>query len=45
MAAWPPSNHELMLLTAVLGCGLLAGLFPAWRAYRCSVADGMTLRI
>ena len=45
IAAWPPSNHELMLLTAVLGCGLLAGLFPAWRAYRCSVADGMTLRI
>lgn len=45
IAGWPPSNHELMLLTAVLGCGLLAGLFPAWRAYRCSVADGMTLRI
>jgi putative ABC transport system permease protein len=45
IAAWPPSSHEMMLLAAVLGCGLLAGLFPAWRAYRYSVADGMTLRI
>ena len=45
IAGWPPSSHELMLLAAVLGCGLLAGLFPAWRAYRYSVADGMTIRI
>jgi putative ABC transport system permease protein len=35
----------LLLQAAVLGCGLLAGLFPAWRAYRYSVADGMTIRI
>ena len=45
IAGWPPSSHELILLAAVLGCGLLAGLFPAWRAYRYSVADGMTIRI
>jgi putative ABC transport system permease protein len=45
IAGWPPSNHELTLLAAVLGCGLLAGVFPAWRAYRYSVADGMTIRI
>lgn len=45
IADWPPSSHEWVLLAAVLGCGLLAGLFPAWRAYRYSVADGMTLRI
>lgn len=45
IAGWPPSNYEWMLLMAVLGCGLLAGLFPAWRAYRYSLADGMTLRI
>ena len=45
IAGWPPSSHELILLAAVLGCGFLAGLFPAWRAYRYSVADGMTIRI
>lgn len=45
IAGWPPSPHELILLAAVLGGGLLAGLVPAWRAYRYSLADGMTLRI
>ncbi|MFZ1643792.1 MAG: ABC transporter permease [Candidatus Contendobacter sp.] len=45
IAGWPPSSHELILLATVLGCGFLAGLFPAWRAYRYSVADGMTIRI
>lgn len=45
IAGWPPSAHELSLLAAVLACGLGAGLFPAWRAYRYSVADGMTIRI
>jgi putative ABC transport system permease protein len=45
IAAWPPSGHELALLAGVLGCGASAGVFPAWRAYRYSVADGMTIRI
>ncbi len=45
IAGWPPSSHELILLASVLGCGLVAGLFPAWRAYRYSLADGMTIRI
>ena len=45
IAGWPPSPHELILLAAVIGGGLLAGLIPAWRAYRYSLADGMTLRI
>ena len=45
IAGWPPSPHEFILLAAVLGGGLLAGLVPAWRAYRYSLADGMTLRI
>ncbi|MFO7640748.1 MAG: ABC transporter permease [Candidatus Competibacteraceae bacterium] len=45
IAGWPPSSHELILLASVLGCGLVAGLFPAWRAYRYSLADGMTVRI
>jgi putative ABC transport system permease protein len=34
-----------MLLVAVLGCGFVAGIIPAWRAYRYSVADGMTIRM
>lgn len=45
IAGWPPSPRELILLAAVLGGGLLAGLIPAWRAYRYSLADGMTLRV
>lgn len=45
IAVWPPSPHEFILLATVLGGGLLAGLVPAWRAYRYSLADGMTLRI
>lgn len=45
VAAWPLSSYELILLAAVLGCGLLAGVFPAWRAYRYSVVDGMTIRL
>ena len=39
------SLHECVLLAAVLGAGLLASLFPAWRAYRLSLADGMTVRV
>jgi putative ABC transport system permease protein len=41
----PPSLQEWVLLAAVVGAGLLASLFPAWRAYRLSLADGMTVRI
>jgi putative ABC transport system permease protein len=41
----PPSIHEWVLLSAVVGAGLLASVFPAWRAYRLSLADGMTVRV
>jgi len=41
----PPSRHECTLLAAVVGAGLLASVFPAWRAYRLSLADGMTVRV
>jgi len=34
-----------VLLSAVVGAGLLASVFPAWRAYRLSLADGMTVRV
>jgi putative ABC transport system permease protein len=40
-----PSAFEWALLGAVLAAGLLASLVPALRAYRYSLADGMTIRI
>jgi putative ABC transport system permease protein len=39
-----PSMDELAALMAVAAAGVLAGLLPAWRAYRLSLADGMTVR-
>jgi putative ABC transport system permease protein len=39
------SASELRLLAGVIGVGLLASLLPAWRAYRLSLADGLTPRI
>ncbi len=41
----PPSARELLTLGAIVAAGFLAGLVPALRAYRLSVADGMTVRI
>ncbi len=41
----PPTVHELVLLAAAICAGLLVGLVPAYRAYRYSLADGMTIRI
>lgn len=40
----PLSQIELGMLAAIIGGGILAGLLPAWRAYRLSLADGMTVR-
>ncbi|TVQ84993.1 MAG: ABC transporter permease [Chromatiaceae bacterium] len=39
------SAQEWRLLTAVLAAGLLVGFIPAWRAYRMSLADGLSLRV
>jgi putative ABC transport system permease protein len=39
-----PKPAELVTLAAVALAGCLAGLLPAWRAYRLSLADGMTVR-
>lgn len=39
------SAAEWALLGAVLGASLLASLVPGWRAYRYSLADGMTIRV
>lgn len=40
----PPDGNEIRALAAILLAGLLSGLVPAWRAYRQSLSDGMTLR-
>jgi putative ABC transport system permease protein len=37
--------HELTLLAAAIAAGVVVGLIPAYRAYRYSLADGMTIRI
>lgn len=38
------TGRELAGIAAVLGGGALVGLFPAIRAYRMSLADGMSIR-
>jgi len=40
----PPGGHELIAIAVIIVAGCLAGLLPAWRAYRLSLADGMTVR-
>ena len=41
----PPSATEWTLLGAVLLASVVAGLWPAIRAYRYSLHDGMTVRV
>ena len=40
-----PSRYEWTLLGAILGAALLMGALPAWRAYRQSLADGLSIRL
>jgi putative ABC transport system permease protein len=40
----PLGGREWAMLGAVVAAGFLAGLLPALRAYRLSLADGMTVR-
>ena len=37
-----PGGEELVLLGAVIATGLIASLVPGWRAWRMSLADGLT---
>lgn len=39
-----PTQREWLMLAAIVGAGFTAGLLPALRAYRLSLADGMTVR-
>ena len=36
-----PTATEWQLLAAINAAGFFAGLIPAWRAYRISLADGL----
>jgi putative ABC transport system permease protein len=40
-----PSGYEWTLLGAILAAALLMGSVPAWRAYRQSLADGLSIRL
>lgn len=40
-----PSGYEWSLLGGILGAALLMGAVPAWRAYRQSLADGLSIRL
>jgi putative ABC transport system permease protein len=40
----PPQPREFGTLAAIVIAGIVAGLLPALRAYRLSLADGMTIR-
>lgn len=40
-----PTTHEMILFAAVILAGFLAGIYPAYRAYRLSLADGLSIRV
>ena len=44
LALDPPTQREWLTLGTIVVAGFLAGLLPAMRAYRLSLADGMTVR-
>jgi len=41
----PPGAVEWQLLAGIIAVGAIASLLPGWRAYRLSLADGMTPRL
>ena len=40
-----PAGNELMLLGAIVLTGMLASVVPGWRAWKMSLADGLTPRL
>ena len=44
LQAMQTSPNEAILLMGVVFAGMLAGLMPAWMAYRNTLADGLTVR-
>ncbi len=45
IAIQAPASREWLLLGAILLASVLMGCIPAWRAYRLSLNDGLTIRI
>lgn len=45
IAVGSPSTYELFLLGAVLVAGFLVGAIPGYRAYKFSLADGLSIRV
>ncbi len=41
----PPGAGEWLILALVMLAVLIAGCLPAWRAYRLSLADGLSVRV
>ena len=39
------SRYDLAILAAIICAALLMGLLPAWRAYRNTLSDGLTIRV
>jgi putative ABC transport system permease protein len=39
------SPGELVMLALIVGAGFVVALLPALRAYKMSLADGMTVRV
>lgn len=40
-----PGLFELAVAAIVVGAALVIGLWPAWKAYRNALADGLTIRV
>jgi putative ABC transport system permease protein len=45
LSPWAQDATSAKLLAAVWATGLIASLFPGWRAYRLSLADGLQPRL
>ena len=45
LAGGAPGLFDLAVVVGVTLAGVLAAAFPAWRAYRCSLADGLAMRV
>ncbi|MGB7305431.1 MAG: FtsX-like permease family protein [Burkholderiaceae bacterium] len=44
LPSWPYSG-DLALLAALIASALLVSLIPAWRAFRMSLSDGLSIRV
>ena len=45
LALSAPSSYEWKLLGSILAAAVAMGSVPAWRAYRQSLADGLSIRL